>query len=46
MGTCATGSASVFTIGGLYVACVVRCFGKVVSLESHLQADSIGEPRA
>ncbi len=35
---CATGFASVFKIGGLYVACVERCFGKVVSLECHLQA--------
>ncbi len=44
--TCATGSASVFTIGGLHVGCVEHYFGKVVSLESYLQADSIGEPRA
>ncbi len=36
--TCATGYASVFTIGGLYVACVVRCLGQVVSRESYLQA--------
>ncbi len=36
--TCATGYASVFKIGGLYVACVVRCFGKGVSIESYLQA--------
>ncbi len=36
--TCATGFASVFTIGGLQVACVQRCLGKGVSLESNLQA--------
>ncbi len=36
--TCATGFASVFTIGGLYVACFGRCLGKVVSLGSYLQA--------
>ncbi len=36
--TCATGFASVFTIGGLYVACVEHCLGKGVSLESYLQA--------
>ncbi len=36
--TCATGFASVFTIGGLYVAYVERCLGKVVSPESYLQA--------
>ncbi len=36
--TCATGYASVFTIGGLYVAWVEHYFGKVVSFESHLQA--------
>ncbi len=28
----------VFTIGGLYVACVEHYFGKGVSLESYLQA--------
>ncbi len=38
LGTCATGYASVFTIGGLYVACVEHCLGKGVSLESYLQA--------
>ncbi len=43
---CATGYASVFTIGGLYVACFERYLGKGVSLGSYLQADSIGEPRA
>ncbi len=32
--TCATGYASVFTIGGLYVACFGRCLGKGVSLGS------------
>ncbi len=37
-GTCATGCASVFTIGGLQVACVEHCLGKGVSLESYLQA--------
>ncbi len=36
--TCATGYASVFTIEGLYVACVEHCLGKGVSLESYLQA--------
>ncbi len=36
--TCATGYASVFTIGGLYVACFGRCLGKGVSLGSYLQA--------
>ncbi len=36
--TCATGFASVFTIGGLHVACFERCLGKGVSLESYLQA--------
>ncbi len=36
--TCATGFASVFTIGGLYVACVERCLDRSVSLESYLQA--------
>ncbi len=44
--TCATGFASVFTIGGLHVGCVGRCLGKGVSFGSYLQADSIGEPRA
>ncbi len=33
--TCATGYASVFKIGGLYVACVELYFGKCVSLESN-----------
>ncbi len=37
-GTCATGYASVFMIGGLYVSFVEHYFGKVVSLESYLQA--------
>ncbi len=37
-GTCATGFASVFTVGGLYVACVEHYFGNGVSLESYLQA--------
>ncbi len=36
--TCANGFASVFTIGGLHVACVEHCLGKGVSLESYLQA--------
>ncbi len=36
--TCATGYASVFTIGGLQVACVEHCLRKGVSLESYLQA--------
>ncbi len=34
----AAGFASVFTIGGLYAACVEHYFGKVVSLKSYLQA--------